>query len=184
MGALKITFKKQMSEADLLEGCLNSDRMAQKRLFDQYKDAMFTLAYRITNDFNVAEDVLQEGFLSVFKNIAQFRKDSTLGAWIKTIIVRRALRLKKKNQKYQFSEELSDNYDDKMIDWGTSLDTEYLETAIQSLSTGYRTVFILIEIEGYSHREVAEMLGISEGTSKSQLYHSKKKLRSILKNQF
>jgi RNA polymerase sigma-70 factor (ECF subfamily) len=66
------------------------------------------------------------------------------------------------------------------IDWGNSLDTEYLEKAIQSLPEGYRAVFLLTEVEGYAHKEVAELLGISEGTSKSQLFHAKKKLRDIL----
>ena len=166
-----------MTERQLIDGCIANDRIAQHELYERYKNAMFTLAYRITNDFELANDVLQEGFVQVFRAIAQFRGESTIGAWIKTIIVRTAYR--KIKQRVQF-EDLDTVPANASVEWGTSLDTEYLEKAIQALPEGYRTVFILIEVEGYAHKEVAEMLKISEGTSKSQLFYAKKKLRQLL----
>ncbi|MCB0842142.1 MAG: RNA polymerase sigma factor [Bacteroidetes bacterium] len=165
-------------EAALVEGCLNNDRRAQKQVYDRYKDAMYTLCYRITNDFELAEDVMQEAFLGVFRGMKNFRKESSLGAWIKTIVVRTAYKKVKKKVHFQPLEDIQMG---EMIDWGNSLDAEYLEQAIQSLPTGYRSVFVLIEVEGYAHKDVAEMLGISVGTSKSQLFYAKKQLQKKLK---
>ena len=165
-------------ERVLLEACLRGESIAQKKLYDRYKDAMFTLAYRICNDFEVAQDALQEGFVGVFRGMHNFRKESTLGAWIKTIIIRTAY---KKLKKETLMQPLNAEIEDSMIDWGgQNLDVEYLEKAIHALPSGYRSVFVLIEVEGYAHKEVAEILGISVGTSKSQLFYAKRQLRKQL----
>lgn len=161
-------------EQTLISGCLENDRRSQKALYDRYKDAMYTLAYRITADFDLANDVLQDAFLGVFTGLHNFQQRSTLGAWIKTIVVRTAY---KKIRKEPPHEALNEARTREMIDWGQSLDAEYLEKAIQALPSGYRSVFVLIEVEGYSHKEVAEIMGISAGTSKSQLYHAKRYLQ-------
>jgi RNA polymerase sigma factor (sigma-70 family) len=167
----------QDAQNQLIAQCIANERKAQQALYDQYRRAMFTLAYRITNDFEVAAEVLQDAFLQIFKSLSGFRHESTLGAWIKTIVVRTAYKHLKTRVLFQ---ELPPQYEQIILDWGDAIDTEYLEKAIHSLSTGFRTVFTLIEIEGFSHREVAEMLGITEGTSKSQLFYAKKKLRELL----
>ena len=166
-----------MTETELIESCLAHNRLAQKQLYDRYKKAMYTVAYRITGSFEIADEVLQDAFLSVFKNLSKFRRESTLGAWIKTIVVRTAY---KKLRKQPQTDALDERVMGEMIDWGDFLDAEYLEKAIQSLPPGYRSVFILIEVEGYSHKEVAEMLKISVGTSKSQLFYAKKQLKQKL----
>lgn len=169
-----------MTETELVQSCLAKDRLAQKNLYDKYKKAMYTLAYRITGNFEDANDVLQDAFVKVFRGLGTFRGDSTLGAWIKTIVVRTAYsHLRKDKHFFEPADNLPPN---TQVDWGHYLDAEYLEKAILSLPDGYRTVFTLIEVEGYTHKEVAELLGISEGTSKSQLFYSKKRLREILKN--
>ncbi len=170
-----------MTETVLVNGCIANDRIAQRQLYDRYKTAMYTLAYRLTGDFDDANDVLQDAFLEVFKNIKQFRQQSTLGAWIKTILIRKAYRKRQKIRYLDLVEELpteaaSTNWYDE------NSNAEHLEAAIVSLSEGFRTVFVLVEVEGYTHREVAEMLGIAEGTSKSQLFYAKKKLREKLKS--
>ncbi|HMQ60989.1 MAG TPA: RNA polymerase sigma factor [Flavilitoribacter sp.] len=166
-----------MTEAEIIEGCLANDRLAQKALYDRYSQAMYTIAYRITNDFDLASDVLQEGFLKAFRALPKFRKESTLGAWLKTIIIRTAISRMKREPSF---EELPSAASEDWVDWGDFMTAEYLEKAIQSLPEGYRAVFVLIEVEGYSHQETADMLGISPGTSKSQLFHAKKRLRRIL----
>ena len=166
-----------MTNAQLIEQCLAQNRLAQKELYDRYKTAMYTLAYRMCNDFGLADEVLQDAFLQIFRYLHTFRQESTLGAWIKTIVVRTAY---KKIKRSVYFEPL-DNQLNQAIEWGNELDTDYLEQAIQSLSAGYRSVFTLVEIEGYTHRETGELLGISEGTSKSQLFHAKRKLRELLK---
>jgi len=168
-----------MTEAELIKACLENNRFAQRTLYDRYKRAMYTLAYRLTNDFDDANDVLQDAFLDVFRKLENFRGEATLGAWVRAIVIRKAYRKLEKPKMWQLIEEIPE---DTSVDWGDSINAEYLEKAIQSLPEGFRTVFILIEVEGYTHKEAAEILGITEGTSKSQLFHAKKKLREMLKN--
>jgi RNA polymerase sigma factor (sigma-70 family) len=166
-----------MNEKELIQGCIAQNRLAQKTFYDRYSRAMYTLAYRLTHNFEVANEVLQDGFLQAFRSMANFRGESTLGAWLKTIVIRTALKHVKTIKNF---DEITPSVSDTLIDWGETLDAEYLEKAIQSLPDGFRTVFVLIEIEGYGHKDVAEILGISEGTSKSQLFHAKQRLRKIL----
>ncbi len=170
-----------MTETELVQSCLQDNRLAQKNLYEKYKKAMYTLAYRITGDFETADDVLQEAFLKVFRGLPSFRGESTLGAWIKTIVVRTAYSKLRKNE--PFFEPIENVQLPAQVDWGHYLDAEYLEKAIRSLPEGYRTVFVLIEVEGYAHKEVGQMLGISEGTSKSQLFYAKRRLREVLTKQ-
>ncbi len=167
------------AENELIVQCRRGDRTAQKKLYDRYKKAMFTKAFRIVNDLDHAHDVLQEAFLEVFKDIGQFQGNSTLGAWIKTIVIRKALRKQRIEIKY---DRLDDIQYSEPAEWPDTLTGEQLHKAIQALPAGYRAVFTLIEIEGYSHKEVSAFLQISEGTSKSQLYHSKKMLQKMLKS--
>jgi RNA polymerase sigma factor (sigma-70 family) len=164
------------SEAELITGCLLHDRIAQRLLYDRYKKAMYTLAYRITGDFDDANDVLQDAFLEVFRHLDQFRGESTLGAWIKQIVVRKSTRKKRITVWQNVEENMGES-----INWGEEeINLAHLETAILALPDGFRTIFVLAEVEGYTHREIAVMLAISEGTSKSQLFHAKRKLRSML----
>ena len=167
----------KMTESELIQACLAEDRLAQKLLYDKYKDAMFTVAFRITKDFDLAADALQDAFINIFRGLPGFRGESTLGAWIKRIVVRAAL---KKLRKLRITESLDESNTGQLVDWGDFLEAEYLEKAILDLPDGYRTVFVMIEVEGYSHKEVAESLNISVGTSKSQLFYAKKKLRATL----
>lgn len=166
-----------MTEIEIIQGCLRHERTAQRLLYDRYKTAMYTLAYRITGDFDEANNVLQDTFLTVFRQLEQFRSEATLGAWIKVILVRKAYTQASKLKSLVPVENLPEEPIDSYSDW---VDGEYLEKAILRLPEGARAVFILIEVEGYAHREVAEILSISEGTSKSQLNYAKKRLREIL----
>jgi RNA polymerase sigma factor (sigma-70 family) len=168
-------------ENELIEQCKNNNRQAQRLVYERYSSAMYTVAYRITGDFELAGETLQDAFLSVFRNIAQFEARSTLGAWIKAIVVRTAL---KKVERHRTFQALPDDFSEQQIDWGAApIEAEYLEKAIQQLPAGFRAVFVLAEVEGYSHREIAGMLDISEGTSKSQLFYAKKRLREMLSPQ-
>lgn len=169
--------KRNKSELTLIKRCLNNERLAQMELFNKYKDAMYTLIYRITTNQNDAEDALQEAFVNVFMKLETFKAEATLGAWIKTICVRTALR--KTNSTFDF-DDITDINNESELNIDDNLSGEAIEKAIFSLDDGYRTVFLLTEVEGYKHKEVAEMLNISEGTSKSQLFHAKKQLRKLL----
>jgi RNA polymerase sigma-70 factor (ECF subfamily) len=174
-----ITGNKSDIERTLVQGCIRNERIAQRDLYQKYCDAMFTIAYRIVNNRDDAHDALQDSFIQVFRDIGQYRFDSTLGAWIKTIVVRTSLRLLSKNRNLAFAD-MDEAKSDEMILIPDTLNSEYLEKVILSLPDGYRAVFLLTEVEGYTHEETAKMLGISTGTSKSQLHHAKKMLKNRL----
>lgn len=157
-------------DKQLIKECLNNNRAAQKQLYNQYAETMLGVCYRYTKSVADAEDVLQEGFIRVFKNLHQYRFDGVPGAWIRRIMVTTALNFLKRNAKYQhdlaFDKiELHPVTDDnpELI-----LNTKELASLIQQLPTGYQTIFNLHAIEGYSHVEIGAMLGITDGTSRSQ----------------
>ncbi len=171
-----------MTDQQLISLCQQNDRRAQKALYDRYCKAMYTTAYRITGDFEWAGEAIQDAFMQVFKHVGDFEQRSTLGAWIKTIVVRTALQ--KVNRRKAAFEEWSVEQSEAMLDWGSSpIDAMQLEQAIQRLPEGARAIFVLAEVEGYAHKEIAEMLHVSEGTSKSQLFAAKKRLRELLSPQ-
>ncbi|PSR57217.1 RNA polymerase subunit sigma-24 [Adhaeribacter arboris] len=141
---------------------------------------MYTILFRMLNNEEEAADALQEGFLEVFRSLSSFKAQSSLGAWIKTIVVRAGL---KKQRKTLFLEPLEEQVAFRSpIEWDQNLTGEYLDKAIRQLPDGYRNVFLLVEVEGYTHREVADLLNIAEGTSKSQLFQAKKLLQRLLKD--
>ena len=163
-----------MNDHQLLEACLLQDPQAQKRLYEKYCGAMYGLALRLLNDEQLAQDALQEAFIDVFKDLNAFAGRSTLGAWIRTIVVRKSLLRLKLERSFLPIDEVEES---GAWAWPTFPDDMWLHDWICALPDGYRAVFTLVEIEGYAHREVARMLDISEGTSKSQLYHARKKLK-------
>lgn len=168
------------SDIKQIEACKNGNRLAQKQLYDKYCDAMFTLAYRIVGNYEQAKDVLQETFLSVFKGINNFRFESTIGAWIKVILLRTAYRHIKSETAMEYLEE-NNAYENTANEETDIYDFKHLEQAIMDLPTNARSIFTLVEIEGYKHKEIAEMLSISEGTSKSQLHYAKQLLKKKLR---
>lgn len=167
-----------MHQDQLILQCIDNHRVSQKILYDKYKTAMYTLAYRMSGDFASADDILQEAFIKIFRGLKSLKDHRTLPGWIKTIVVRTAYaHLEKEKRKNLGGVDISD-VEFKLTT--ADSDVEYIEKAISKLPDGFRAVFILVEIEGYAHKEVAEMLGISEGTSKSQLSRAKQKLREML----
>jgi len=174
-----LNYKQDPEELELVNDCLKHDRKRQRQLYDKYKDAMYTITYRMLNDENEAADALQEAFIQVFRGLKSYKGISSLGAWIKTIVVRTALA--KRKSSFMFDEIDERTQKIEPIQWDSNLTGDYLEKAIKTLSDGYRSIFLMVEVEGYTHRETAEMLGISEGTSKSQLFHAKKALQKQLK---
>ncbi len=175
-----VSYIQDPYELELLEQCLKDDRKAQRALYDKYKDAMYTRLYRMLGDEEQAADALQEAFVDIFRKLSSYEKRSSLGAWIKIIVIRKGLaRQKKKPLFFDTLDNVPD--DDQKIEWDENLTGEYLEKGIRQLPDGYRNVFLLTEVEGYTHREAAELMNISEGTSKSQLFKAKKLLRVKLK---
>lgn len=145
---------------------------------------MYNVAYRIVHDEDEAQDVLQEGFISAFRNLKHYRGDATFGAWLKRIMVNKAINAVKRKRMDRFPEdrevEIQEDSVDEFQDFPFTV--EKVRSAMDRLPDGYRMVLSLYLLEGYDHGEIAEILGISESTSKSQFNRSKKKLRELLEN--
>lgn len=169
----------QVTSKTLLQRCLEGERAAQKELYQTYCKAMYTLAYRITNNADLAHDVLQDAFIDVFRDLKSFKSSGTIGSWIKTIVIRKATKQLKFEQRFETFEDKHDT----AISY-QKFSSTLLEREIGALPEGYRTVFTLAEIEGYKHAEIAKILNISVSTSRTQLFHAKRTLRSKLKDEF
>jgi RNA polymerase sigma-70 factor (ECF subfamily) len=144
---------------------------------------MYNIGYRIVNNEAEAEDVLQEAFISAFRNLRHYRGDSTFGAWLKRIVVNKAINQVKKRKLERFPEdERWDVKEEEPIDesGGFRFSVANINSAMKMLPDGYRMVLSLYLLEGYDHGEIAGILGITESTSKSQFNRSKKKLKEIL----
>jgi len=167
---------------ELIARCKAGDRGAHYTLYRQYSRAMYNVGYRIVGDEDDAEDVLQEAFISAFRNIDSYRGDSTFGAWLKRIVVNKAINILNKRKFESIPED--DRWDvaeeEASVEYGDELTVERVKRAIVALPDGYRTVLSLYLLEGYDHQEIAEIMNISESTSKSQLNRAKAKLREAL----
>jgi RNA polymerase sigma factor (sigma-70 family) len=159
-----------MDYRTLVKDCLKQKPAAQRMLYEHFAPVMFAICYRYTKSVKDSEDILQEGFVKVYRNLNQYRFEGELGAWIRRVMVTTALNYLKRNRKYQ-NELLFEeaplhpvSNDNPAI----KLEAKELADLIRQLPTGFQTIFNLYAIEGYTHVEIAEMLGISEGTSKSQ----------------
>ncbi|MBP6516328.1 MAG: sigma-70 family RNA polymerase sigma factor [Chitinophagales bacterium] len=158
------------SDEQIIAGCRAGDRKYQELLYQRFASKMFTVCMRYAAESNSAQDLLQEGFVKIFKNIDKFRGEGSFEGWIRRIFVNTCLEfVRKKANMYvvQDTETVKVEYHDENA--LQKLMKEDLMEMIQSLSTGYRTIFNLYVIEGYSHKEIAELLNVTEGTSKSQL---------------
>jgi RNA polymerase sigma factor (sigma-70 family) len=165
--------------ASLIEECRHGSRKAQYSLYNQYAKAMYNLAYRMMNNREDAEDVLQETFLECFRNIGSFRFESTFGAWLKSILINRCInQLRKKKVELLFYETIPDEIIEEEPE--INYDTKRIFKGIEQLPNGYRIILTLYLLEGYDHTEIAQILGITESTSKSQYSRAKEKLRIIL----
>ena len=155
----------------LVKDCLRSVPAAQKQLYDCFAEQMLGVCYRYTKSVNDAEDILQDGFVKVFRHLHNYKSEGELGAWIRRIMVTTALNYLKKNKRYRV--DLSFDTNDALHpvvdnDAEVKVSAKELAELIRQLPTGYQTIFNLHAVEGYTHVEIGKMLGISEGTSRSQ----------------
>jgi len=180
-------------DSDLIVRAQNGDADAFAALFQAHKMRVYSLCLRMTNNIAEAEDLTQDAFLQVFRKLATFRGDSAFSTWIYRIAVNTVLmRFRKKTLSHQsLDEPWSKNADTKPVprEYGARdcylagcIDRIALTQAIRDLPEGYRTVFLLHEVEGYEHSEIAEFLGCSTGNSKSQLHKAKMRIRELLAN--
>jgi RNA polymerase sigma-70 factor (ECF subfamily) len=167
--------------APLIEECRKGNSRAQFSLYNQYSKAMYNVAYRMLNNREDAEDILQETFVDCFRKINSFRFESTFGAWLKRILINKCINhLQRKKIDLTLTDDLPTNiYEDEDE---TVYDISKIINSIGMLPDGYRVILSLYLLEGYDHSEIAQILGISESTSKSQYSRAKEKLRSQLSN--
>lgn len=171
-----------MTEQKAIDGCMRQDRISQKFLFDAYSDAMLVVCVRYVKNLADAEELMLNGFFSFFKSIDRFRYmgRGSLVAWLKKIMVNECLMFLRKKGSLQLVEE--HHAADASTDNGIAgISAGEILKMVTSLPDGYRTVFNLYAIEGYSHKEIADMLGISEGTSKSQLSKARAILQQVIR---
>lgn len=180
-GTVKLFFSKKLTQQEIVEGCLKGDRSCQSMLYYQTSKQMLALCQRYFKDNVMAEDIMQEGYLKVFTCMESFRGDGSLTSWIRRIMVTACLSEIRK-QKLDFDDDViienSQEHSYDSIDG--NIGARELLKMIQSLPDGYRTVFNLYAIEGYSHQEIGDLLGISAGTSKSQLSRARQLLKDKL----
>jgi RNA polymerase sigma factor (sigma-70 family) len=168
-------------EDEIVEGCLQGGRKYQRMLYERYYGSMIVVCMRYTNDREEARDVLHEGFLKVFNNLEKFTRGTNLGAWIRRIMVNTAIDHYRKSAKRPNLVEINHAvHEADMHDVVSDLSAEEILEMVQKLSPAYRMVFNLYVIEGYSHKEVAKSLNISEGTSKSNLAKARGKLQQMV----
>jgi len=166
--------------ADLIQRAIGNDREAQFELFKKYNAAMYNTALRITRNTALAEDVIQESFLSAFQSLVFYRGEASFGSWLKRIVINKAITLTKKESRWDLVE---DDRQLDQIDWVAEeplYDVDAVRRAIEALPHGFRTVLSLYLLEGYDHKEIAEILDITESTSKTQYMRAKDKLKVIL----
>lgn len=169
-----------LTEQELIEGCRKGERTAQRALYDRFCRKMTVLCLRYSKTTAEAEDILQEGFVKVFNAIKDFRQESKLETWITRIMVNTALNVqRKKLYLYPMVDVQEIELPENEISI-SGINFQQLLEMIQSLPQGCQIVFNLFAIEGYSHKEIAEQLGISEGTSKSQFARAKSLLQQKL----
>jgi RNA polymerase sigma factor (sigma-70 family) len=174
--------KAVMTEEAILRGCLNNDATAQRELYNRYSPKMLAVCYRFAHNREDAEDMLQEGFIKVFSQIHTFENRGAFEGWIRRIIVHTCINILKKNKKFNESVDI-------IYATGVMVREESVPAIIQAkqvvecirlLPLGYRTVLNLYAIEGYSHREISNILDIEESTSRSQYTRAKAMLENIL----
>jgi len=170
-----------LTEHDLVKGCQQGDRNCQKQVFEKWHRKMLAVCQRYINNNFEAEDILMQAMMKVFTEINKFSGLGSFEGWMRRIVVNEALMAVRKQKIVFESVNQEDVENSEGFDPGSlQVDAEYLFELLQSLPTGFRTVFNLYAIEGYDHKEIASMLGISEGTSKSQLSRARQMLADKL----
>jgi RNA polymerase sigma factor (sigma-70 family) len=168
---------------DIVELSKAGNRKAQYQLYKLYSKAMFNICYRMLNSVQEAEDLLQESFAEAFNKLDSFRFESSFGAWLKRIVVNRCINhLKKRRADLVFTEdlpELKPNHEETDFEQ-IQLEVNKIHRAMELLPEGYRVIFSLYLMEGYDHSEIAQIMGITESTSKSQFSRARQKIKEII----
>lgn len=178
---MKVAFS--VVEDEIIKGCIDNNRLAQKRLYERYYGKMMGVCMRYANHKEQATEMVNMGFFKVFKTIETFaQKGGNIEAWIYRIMVNTAIDYLRAEMRHRHDDIEKTVYVEDTSDVISDLSVEHIMAMINQLTPGYRTVFNLYVIEGYGHAEIGEMLGISEGTSKSNLAKARAKLQEMIIN--
>jgi RNA polymerase sigma factor (sigma-70 family) len=174
-----------MQQSEIIQGCIALQPTAQRRLFDAYAPQLMTVCRRYASISTPAEDLLQETFIKVFHQIHQYDPNrGSLEGWMKRIVINHAITQWRKHHKTEWSQyDLETLQIPEHAQTDQNLHAEDLLAIIDKLPAGYKVVFNLFAVEGFSHLEIAEQLGITESTSRSQLTHARRFLRNLLERQ-
>lgn len=171
-----------MTDDELIEKCLKGDQRAQRALFDKFSRKMMSVCMRYIGDREHAEDVLQDGFVKVFTHLASFKREGSFEGWIRRTMVNTSLDYLRKQKNLAIDADISEaeflaGEDEKVL---SKMRVEQLMELISDMPPGYRTVFNMYAIEGYSHQEIAKELGVTESTSKTQFRKARTYLMSVI----
>lgn len=173
---------QNIPESDLIHGCLQGNRRMQEELYRRFSPRMYAVCLRYAGNTEEAEDILQEGFLKVFKKMDSFRSEGSFEGWMRRIFVNTAIEhFRRKRYLLPVTEREENTIEGKYLSVLDDLAARDIMALVQELSPGYRTVFNMYVVEGFTHKEIADILGISEGTSKSQLSRAKVILQDMVK---
>ena len=173
---------QNITESDLINGCLKDDRRMQEELYRRFSPRMYAVCLRYAGNAEEAQDILQEGFIKVFKKLDSFRSEGSFEGWVRRIFVNTAIEhFRRKKYLMPVPEREENTIEGKYLSVLDNLAAADIMALVQELSPGYRTVFNMYVVEGYSHKEIGDILGISEGTSKSQLSRAKVILQDMVK---
>ncbi|RMB62758.1 RNA polymerase sigma factor [Dokdonia sinensis] len=169
------------SEKQLIKRAIKGQRDAQRELYEQHASKMLSVCRYYIKDVHQAEEAMCNGFLKVFTHLSSFKGEGSFEGWIRRIMVRESISYLRAVKKLYFSEDGTIESNESINNIQSSFEVEHLQEMIDDLPEGYRVVFIMYAIEGYKHQEIAKELGISESTSKSQLFKARKQLQIRLK---
>jgi RNA polymerase sigma-70 factor (ECF subfamily) len=174
---------KQLHQT-IIDQCKNNNAKAQMQLYNLYCKAMFLIAYRYVKDQFIAEDVMQDAFIKAFKNIDNYKNEVAFGAWLKRIVINQSIDQLKKNklELVTINEEITMTFEDDLWQFESTMAVDEIVSNIKLLKEKYRLVLTLYLLEGYDHQEIAEILNITENTSRTHLLRGKKLLKEQLKD--
>jgi len=174
---------KMIKDEDIIEGCIRNERKMQKALYEKYSPTLYAICLRYAKSPEEAQDILQEGFIKVYRYIKQFSREHSFEGWLKRIFVNTSITHYKQNLKHYYQQDIDELKETRAVAGNyTEVDftKEELLNVIGSISDGYRMVFNMYAIEGYKHKEIADALGIDVATSKSQYHRAKKVIQQKL----
>ncbi|WP_417885940.1 RNA polymerase sigma factor [Zunongwangia sp.] len=168
------------NESLLIKRAAKNNRDAQQKLYEIHSGKMLSVCRQYIKDLHYAEEVMLNGFLKVFTHLNDFKNEGSFEGWIRRIMIRESISFLRKQKKAEFQEDEFSSYEESSNNIDEQLSVSHIQQLIDELPEGYKMVFVLYAIEGYKHQEIARMLKISEGTSKSQLFKARKMLQNKL----